>query len=170
MGTMIEEYRRRHGISGICPINEGVLFLNKLNDPFSIILTGSYSKAQTLCDICSLDAHSIVLEIYTRNEFPYLVRLYAHLHVSCEDDLCDILGKKLGKFDQYTPFVAKSQRDLECWLWEFFKKSGYHPHCGSKLWLDEMVDTTIHDSESMRLFYDRLYSVCMIGRKYILMN
>jgi len=205
MSGLLEEYRRRHKLDSVVPINEGRLFFNIDDKPGFIALTSSYTKASRCCLDCYKQSDCITLEIFTISIYPECSRTAAHIHLKPDEDILEQISKiqdQLFPFDgqehNIKPVIVTNERMQEMWLWEWFQslnpfvfnrlnsyirsKSSSVEKQYKKLLSDQKRKKTSaevaffeqvmwfcqHSPNELQTFYNELYSLCMIGRKYIL--
>jgi len=183
MASLLEEYRCRHSIDCVCPINEGVLFFDHKQKASELIaITSSTTKQLFVCPACSKNSDSICLEVFRRFRYPYCVQRITHTHIPPDADLLDYVHNHVPKGEEFVPYVAKGERDQERWLWEFFKKTGAFDKNisweenrktiqSSELnWLDEAFLASRSFCDIYRRFYEQVYTISMVNRHYILLN
>lgn len=187
MASLLEEYRRRHGIQSISPITEGVLFFTYENKPSLICLTSSVTKNLHMCGSCLSDTPGVVLELLKPARFPYCAAVSTHLHVALDIDLLETI-EQLTKC-KHVPFISSGERDQERWLWWWFtelKQMGLSGCPGemrkafdtpkqkkkesSLSWLEDAFSVAVRHPDVYRIFYDHAYVPCYINRKYMLVN
>lgn len=176
--SLLEEYRRRHGIKGICPVNEGVLFFNLKDMPEAIVLTSSFTKQVSICPKCPNNSDGVCLETFRFKPFPRCIQRVSHSHISPEDDLITHLQNAFPNGDDLIPHVCKSERDQEQWVWEFFLRGCPCRHEDrwrdflkkhkDLTWLDQAYWVALNLPHLFEHFYQHVYSLCMINRKYTL--
>lgn len=184
MSGLMTEYRKRHGLKSICPINEGVLFFNKNNAPAIIALTSSYTKSVLTCAFCPMNAESITLEIFCHSDDRHdLKQRVVHTHIPPDGDLIEYVINHMPS-QNYQPYVSLGERDQERWLWEFYqntsrmkaitqggKKSQKTKQAFSHTnWLEQAISFSINYPSEFKLFYDLIYQPCLIARRYILVE
>lgn len=172
MTSILEEYRRRHGLSSLTPVTEGLLFLESPRKQF-ICLTSSPSKQFVSCVQCRSMAvsHKIILEVFQQGRFPNCCQALTHTHIDPDAELVEQINA-LGVTGD--PFISKGTRSQEQWLWNFFKKS--HPRLGEGVhlkfesWQDEVFYYAMNHNRVFKVYYDNLYLPFMVNRKYILVE
>jgi hypothetical protein len=184
MSSLYEEYRKRHGIGCVWPVNEGVLFFDCDKEPTLVAITSSFTKQLLVCGACAKNSESICLEIFRRYKFPYCVQRITHTHMPPDADLLDYIRSHVPKGEDYMPYVSAGERDQERWLWEFFKLTGafsqmkawsgfkerHKPEVTELAWLEEAWWVANQAPDTFRRFYEQLYSICMVNRHYILID
>ena len=188
MGSLLEEYRRRHGITCVWPVNEGTLFFERNNRPELICITSSHSKAHAVCPACPVNRGGITLEIFRRGSSRGCCRRVAHVHMPPDGDLLHYVERHVRGGSGYSPVIIHTERELERWTWEFFLQT--HPFKGdAKLrfqalledqkrtgedertsWITQMVWTMRSFPSHFRNYYLHVYSICLVNRTYILME
>lgn len=182
MGSLLEEYRKRHKISCVWPVNEGILFFEKQGKPAAIAVTSSYTKSLSVCPACPLNPDSIILEIYHLYKFPKCVKRITHTHMPPDADLIDYICNHVPKGEEYSPYISSGERDQERWLWELFLLTS--PFAGHSkwesflqtqkttdpklVWLEQAFWATLNAPAQFKTYYNAIYSVCMVNRCYIL--
>jgi len=186
MGSLLEEYRKRHGIESVWPVNEGVLFFNRKGKPSLIAITSSFSKGFHVCPACPKNTDAIVLEVFSPYHFPHTIQRVVHTHMPPDADLLQYIRKHVSGGDGHEPYVSKGERDQERWAWEFFlqsqpfdqidiwktileqqKKSEENP---DHHWLEQAMWAVEAHPEAFRNFYLGVYSLSLVNRRYILQN
>lgn len=195
MSNLLEEYRRRHGIQSVCPVNEGVLFFEKDAKPSLVVLTSSFTKHALTCPKCPSSPDAIALEIFGLASFPNCISSLSHSHILPDSDLLEYVRNHLTSGDRYIPYISKGERDQERWLWDFFQRTNVFSYsasvmfswkrflsCRQKLsemyedvstevnWLDEAMFMATNFPSYFEVFYNMIYSRFLINRHYILTN
>jgi len=184
MGSLLEEYRKRHQIDCVWPVNEGVLFFDLDDKPSVIALTSSFTKQLHVCPACPKNAHGICLEIFRSYRFPSCLQRVTHTHMPPDADLLEYIRSHVPKGDKSVPRICKSERDQERWLWGFFLEAdpfhalplwdkfvaNHETENPELLWIEQAFWTMLNLPDHLRRFYDTVYSVCMVNRRYILMD
>jgi hypothetical protein len=184
MGSLLEEYRRRHHIDCIWPVNEGVLFFDQGDKPSVIAITSSFTKQLHVCPACPQNTHGICLEIFRRYGFPMCLQRVTHTHMPPDADLLEYIRNHVPQGEKSTAYICKSERDQERWLWEFFLATepfrgvslwdkfmaSYKPEDPELFWVEQALWTISNLPEHFRQFYENIYSICMVNRRYILMD
>jgi len=188
MGSLLEEYRQRNGISGVWPVNEGTLFFNCNNRPALICITSSHSKAHKTCPACPANRAGITLEIFRCTKSKECYRREAHLHMPPDGDLLYYVERHIKDGAKYVPVIMHTERELEGWAWKFFLET--QPFKGAAktkfqalvdeqqqskegndtAWITQMAWAARKYPEQFRSFYLQVYSLCLINRTYILME
>lgn len=176
MGNLAQEYRSRYGIDCICPVNEGVLFFNRDSKPALFVITSSLTKSWINCSSCIRNPGSIVLEIFQAYQFPKCIKRIAHTHMPPDANILDYITNHVADGEQYVPYISTGERDQEKWIWEFLLQTGIlnslntHRKMLDGSWIDQAMWLMQNFPEYYKLFYNNLYTVCMINRSYILVN
>jgi len=180
MTSLLAEYRERHGIRCVLPLDEGCCFFDFHKKPAVIVLTSSHSRTNTVCRNCLQPGNGLVTELFVHSKLHYpepTWKLVKHEHLLSPDvDLRDWVNKNLT--DIHEPYIPDSFTEVECWLWRFFIK--HHPMFVRK-WNNK--DETLKTIEQMSWvtdpknkqqhnlfedFYRKLYCPFVVARKYIL--
>jgi len=181
MSNLLEEYRRRHRIPSVWPVNEGMLFFDFKKKPGLIAITSSFSKSVHACPACPENTEAIVLEIFRSYRFPHCVQRVIHTHMPPDADLLQYVRNHVPKGDKFDPYISPGERNQERWLWEFFLQSNplsskAHEQMAKLpcerpdlLWLEQAIWMMNRQPEQFRTFYQNVYSICMVNRRYILM-
>lgn len=172
--NLLEEYNRRHGVTAIPPVDEGVLFFNAGKAPAAVCLTSSPTRHHTTCRRC-VDQGSgsgLVVELFVPDKSgnnPWSLAGHSHLDPDCDlrAHVEEVLGRKVE------PVVVSDNRQVEAWLWRFFTKSVPPSHTK---WesrdevlraFEQMVWTVQKQPARFGLFYRTCYPL-VLNRKYLL--
>lgn len=184
MADLAQEYRKRHNLNSICLVNEGVLFFNdKEGKPALMCNTSTHSKASTVCENCKPDTSKLTVEIFLDEEIGGVNhQTIRHGHIEADGNLLEFIYLAM-KDDSYVPYAAKSSRDQERWLWNFYVSSPIRL-CGSEdnfetfrktlpkkdpsNFISEMTWMAINNPSVMDIYYKRYYSIFLINRMYML--
>ena len=186
MGSLLDEYRKRHGIDGIWPVNEGSLFFDLNKKPSLVVITSSFGKNLDVCPACQDNKDAIILEIFRTYRYPHCTQRVTHTHMPPDANLLQYVGKHIDKGNQFVPYISSGERDQEGWLWRFFLRSEPFKQIAEwqeflkhqktacqdpKLkWLEQAMWTMQNAPDRYRTFYMNVYSNCLINRRYILSN
>src|SRR5687767_5462508 len=113
MSSLIEEYRKRHSIDCIWPMNEGSLFFERAGKPTVVTITSSFTRGHTVCPACPLNAESIVLEVFKVHSYPRCLLRMTHTHMPPDADLLHYIRNHLPQGEEYVPYISKGERDQE---------------------------------------------------------
>lgn len=169
------EYHNRHGLKVILPVDEGVCFFthNKAPNNRIICLTSSHTKNFTTCRACE-SKRGIICELFaSTGKATPTTELIMHRHLEDNDmNLLEYVKSIVGK--DYEPYYAKTENDLEVWLWNLFiethtalagvKKVKTQAQCFEQM----MICATKHP-KVFDLFYRTMYSTFILNRKYMLL-
>lgn len=173
MANLLTEYRERHKTNFILPIDEGVCFFNLNKKPHLICLTSSLSRNYSTCRQCLKHIGGLIAEVFLYNSTNYF-SLIKHEHIDPDLDLGNFVNKVTN--EKLIPFVAYSEIDVECWLWNFYL-SNYEVFL--RKWENkvepcrmlEQVSFCFQDRgnfKHLETFYTKFYQTFLLGRKYIL--
>ena len=184
MANLINEYRRRHGLNFVLPLDEGLCYFDLAKKPGAIVTTSSPSRCATTCRQCLKHQPSLIAELFvhTGSAAPNAVyKQVAHEHVAPDTDLRSWVNQKIGDGKKvYEPVEAMDDREVECWLWRFFVR---HNPVFNRKWANKeeplrsleqiawVIDKYGKHSTYPALFeffYKNLYWQFTLGRKYLL--
>lgn len=169
MSTLLAEYRYRHGINGIWPMNEGLLFFERNNEPALIAITSSFTKSINVCASCPKNSGGITLELFGLAKFPVCIQRITHTHMPPDSDVVNYVVNHVPNGEQYKPIVSTGDRFQEEWLWRFFIRSrAFNGALKESFWIDQMMWVAKNKPKHFSIFYQQVYSICMINRTYIL--
>lgn len=171
MANLFDEYCKRHHLKCALPINDGLFFFNSLNKPALICLTGNSPRTYSYCSACKTP--NIAVEFFTPDRDEGYEHIY-HAHVDPDLDILAYTKKHISKTAE--PVYLKEEKEIECWLWNFFLlNSRLRLSSSFKLW--SSIQPTINPYEQMAwcamkapmVFnsYYNLYQTFTAGRKYI---
>lgn len=179
--SLVTEYRKRHGITCVLSVDEGVTFFDANKKPAAIVLTSSHSRSVTNCRQCLQHKGGLIGELFVHNNqfFPKDVcQLHRHEHVEADVDLCAWANANAPGKAILEPFTASSDRELECWLWQFYirnnpaylrKWSNKEDPARSLEQMAWTVDSSGNSQGDLRLFesfYKSIYYTFLLGRRY----
>jgi hypothetical protein len=179
--SLITEYRKRHGLTCVMSVDEGVTFFDSNKKPSAIVMTSSHSRSVTNCRECLGHKGGLIGELFvhTGQHHPKQVyRLARHEHIEADVDLCAWANKHNPGGSKLEPFTPSSDREVECWLWQFFIRNNpaYLRKWANKeepLRSIEQMAWTIDNSgnypnqpRTFECFYKSLYYTFLLGRKY----
>lgn len=179
MTSLITEYRKRHGLSCIMSVDEGVTFFDSGKKPTAIVMTSSLSRTVTNCRACLAHKGGLIGEVFVHTGKCHpepTFRLARHQHIEADIDIRAWANEHAGP--GLEPMVARSDRDIEAWLWRFFIRN--NPVFARK-WANK--DETLRAIEQMAWavdnsgshqgqprvfdsFYKNLYYTFILGRRY----
>ena len=176
MASLMAEYHARHGQKVLLPVDEGVCFFTHSKSPRNkiICLTSSQTKNFTTCRECE-SKRGIILELFaTTGKSVPAVELILHRHVEDNDmNLLSYVNAIVGQ--EYDPYCAKTENDLEVWLWNVFidahsslstiKKAKTQSQC-----VDQMLICANKHPKIFELFYNTMYCTFILNRKYMLLS
>ena len=182
--SLMDEYRRRHEIDSVWPVNEGVLFFETKGKPDLICITSSHTKSASTCPACPANKSGITLEVYQLQQFPQCAKQTIHLHMPPDGDLIEYIRRHVKHGNEYTPVITHGDRDQERWIWEFFlmsqafykreefaallqqqEKDNISPDVR---WIEQAMYAMENYPDLYRTFYIQVYSLCLVNRTYIL--
>lgn len=187
MGSIFEEYRRRHRISTVAAITEGVLFLEKEGTPAAICTTSSHTKSIGTCRGCRSKTSEVVAELMVVTHFPNLYSPVCHEHISADTDVIGFISRFSPAIGKMEPYVSKGERDQERWLWNFFlastqTKRGLGTRAFAEMysregrcqdpsmsWIDDQFWLATNHADIYSQYYESVYSQFSINRKYLLL-
>ncbi len=182
--SLMDEYRRRHEIDSVWPVNEGVLFFERKGRPELICITSSHSKSASICPACPANKGGITLEVYRHHRFPQCAKQTIHLHMPPDGDLLEYIRRHVKQGDECIPVITHGDREQERWVWEFFLMSqAFRGHDrfaafverqqkdnepAETRWIGQAMYTMERHPDLYRTFYIQVYSLCLVNRTYIL--
>ena len=194
MSDLANEYRKRHNLSGICFVNEGVLFLERKGEPALICISSTHSKSLTTCDVCSPNMPHLTVELCTGVKMSMTgYRVARHAHVPPDEDILEYIYTAMAEEENcsmdsllYEPFTSRNDRDQEEWLWRFYlhhckplastTRRDFERFCkrlskgDPNNFIAEMTWCATHTAATIVNFYNSFYSSFLINRMYMLMG
>jgi hypothetical protein len=184
VANLINEYRRRHGLNFVLPLDEGLCYFDLAKKPGAIVLTSSPSRSITTCRQCLKHQQVLVAELFIHTGLVApdpVFKQVAHEHIHPDTDLRTWVNEKIGDPKKvYEPVEATDDRDVEVWLWRFFTR---HNPIFNRKWTNKeepfrsleqiswVIDKYGKHSNYPALFeffYKNLYYTFTLGRKYLL--
>jgi len=181
MASLIQEYRQRHGMNFVMPLDEGLCFFDRAKKPDAIVITSSHSRHMTTCRRCLSNKGSLVGEIVVHSGLSFPSDTYnivKHEHISPDLDLRQWVNDVLP--GNHEPVVVTDDRHIECWLWRFFIRytPAYVRKWSSKeepyrsieqmMWTIQNKNSTQTNRRMFEAFYKNIYYNFVLGRKYLL--
>lgn len=182
MASLIVEYRKRHGLACVMSIDEGVTFFDVNKKPFAIAMTSSHSRSVTNCRECLNTTGGLIGELFVHTGKFYPKQTYnmiRHEHLEPDVDLCVWANKYASCKSKLEPFIPSSDRELECWLWQFFIHNNpiflrkWHNRDEPMRSLEQIAWTIgnsgvnyKNNSQLFEYFYKNVYYTFLLGRRY----
>lgn len=181
MTSLITEYRKRHGLNCVLSMDEGVTFFDAGKRPAAIVMTSSHSRSVTNCRQCLSHEGGLIGELFvhTGQSYPHpTFKMVRHEHIEADIDLRAWANRYAGEKEALEPYIAPSDRDVECWLWRFFVRNN---QSFARKWQNKdepfrsleqiawAIDNSgTHQSQPrvFEAFYKTLYYTFRLGRKY----
>jgi hypothetical protein len=173
MASLLAEYRERHGLKCVFPLDEGMCFFDVNKKPGAVVLTSSHSRSAINCHNCLTPKNGLIGEIFILTNS---LKIEKHEHISPDTDLYEWVNNNISKKEgNYEPYVAESIQDVECWLWRFFTKHNnilpirkWHNKEEPFRSIEQMLWAIRENQLLFGSFYKNVYNPIMLGRKYIL--
>lgn len=170
MASLLTEYNARHGMKVLLPVDEGVCFFTHNKSPRNkiVCLTSSQTKNFTTCRDCE-NRRGIIIELFASTNKPLPVtELILHRHVEDNDmNLLKYVNSIVG--NEYDAYCAKTENDLEAWLWQLFidSHSALSGVKKMKSHVDQMILCANKHPKIFDLFYQTMYCTFLLHRKYM---
>lgn len=184
MANLLNEYRRRHKLDFVWAINDGVCFFTKSGMLPVICVTSDNTRPVGTCKRCNTLNTTLVAECFTLGDTDHAKECVLHDHINPDADICKLVTSNIG--EGYKPYMARSQREIEVWLWDYFLQ--FKPFASARGWrelreeqresnedhFDKAVTQMLWAAKTQphiyRYYYERVYQPLLLGRKYMLMK
>jgi hypothetical protein len=175
MPNLLVEYLKRHKYEYVPLCHNGVCFFDGGSPRnHAIALTSLACRSFSTCTDCDREIakSTIIVEMFTMGYNGSFAQVF-HKHMPQNTDLTALVNKYALYDDKpLKPIYAKSQKELEVWLWKFLIRDlAYKPKETKPEMLDlEPIAWAAFKNPKLYASYYMAYEAFLVNRKYLLLD